>query len=100
MFDIGIWELLIISVVALVVIGPKDFPVFLRTVGRTIGKVKGIARDFQGTMEDVAKDMELEEIRKANRDMTNLGNIDMTSSVQKPDASSENKPKIESTEQS
>jgi sec-independent protein translocase protein TatB len=100
MFDIGIWELLIISVVALVVVGPKDFPVFLRTVGRTIGKVKGIARDFQGTMEDVAKDMELEEIRKANRDMANLGNIDMTSSVQKPDASSENKPKVESTEQS
>lgn len=67
MLDIGIWELVVLAIVSLIVVGPKDFPVFLRTVGRTISKIKGIAREFQNTMEDVATDIDLEKVRKENQ---------------------------------
>jgi len=62
---------------SLIVVGPKDFPVFLRTVGRTISKIKGVAREFQGTMEDVATDMELDKIREANKNISNLESMDI-----------------------
>ncbi len=54
MFDIGFSELLLIGVVALIVVGPKDLPVMFRTVGRYVGKAKSMAREFQRSMEDAA----------------------------------------------
>ena len=56
MFDIGWTELLVIGVVALIVIGPKDLPVMFQQLGRFTGKLRMMAREFQSAMEQAAKE--------------------------------------------
>ena len=56
MFDIGGLELLVIGVIALIVVGPKDLPGMFRTVGRFVGRMRGMAREFQRSMEAAADD--------------------------------------------
>jgi sec-independent protein translocase protein TatB len=64
MFDIGWPELVVIAVVALVVIGPKDLPYALRTVGRFVAKARTMAREFQTHVDDMVREAELDELRK------------------------------------
>ena len=64
MFDIGWTEILILAVVSLFVIGPKDIPKFLGYIGKLIGKVRGITSEFRETVDDAIKNSELEEVRK------------------------------------
>ncbi len=54
MFDLGWTELLVIGIVALIVVGPKDLPGMFRTVGNFVGKAKRMARDFSQAMNDAA----------------------------------------------
>ena len=54
MLDIGWTELMVIGVVALIVVGPKDLPQMFRTVGQFVGRARKMARDFQRAMEDAA----------------------------------------------
>lgn len=56
MFDIGWAEMLVIGVVALVVVGPKDLPKMFHTVGQLMGKARGMAREFQRAMDAAAKE--------------------------------------------
>jgi sec-independent protein translocase protein TatB len=64
MFDVSWGELLIVGAVALVVIGPKDLPAALRTLGQATAKLKRMAAEFQGQFNDAMREAELEEIRK------------------------------------
>jgi sec-independent protein translocase protein TatB len=64
MFDFAWSELALIAVVALVVIGPKDLPRVMRTVATYVRKARAIAREFQGHVEDMVREAELEEVRK------------------------------------
>ena len=64
MFDIGSSELLLIIVVAIVVIGPKDLPRALYKVGQVIGKAKGMARHFRTGVDAMIREAELEELQK------------------------------------
>jgi sec-independent protein translocase protein TatB len=64
MFDIGWSELAVIAVVALVVIGPKDLPKVLRTVGYWMRKVRTIASEFQSSIEQMAREADLDDLRK------------------------------------
>lgn len=64
MFDIGWTELMLIGIVALIVIGPKDLPNMFRTVGNFVGKARRMARDFQRSMEDAADESGLSEATK------------------------------------
>ena len=64
MLDIGWTEILIIAVITLFVVGPKDIPKVLRTMGIWIGKFKSISRDFQNTVHDAVKEAELDEVKK------------------------------------
>jgi len=63
MFDIGWTELLVIAVVMIIVVGPKDLPAMLRTMGRYAGKLKRTANEFRGQFEDAIRESELDEIR-------------------------------------
>lgn len=64
MFDIGMTELLVIGIVALIVVGPKDLPGMFRTLGRFTGKMRGMAREFQRAMEDAADESGVRDIHK------------------------------------
>ena len=64
MFEIGGTELLLIAVVALVVIGPKDLPNALRTVGRSTGKARAMTRHLRSGFDEMMRQAELEEMEK------------------------------------
>ena len=69
MFDIGWSELLIIGVVALVVVGPKDLPKMFRTLGQLTGKARAMAREFQRAMESAADDAGVGDVKRAAQDL-------------------------------
>lgn len=64
MFDIGWMELLVIAVVAILVVGPKDLPRLMRTFGHYAGKVRRMASDFQTQFDQAMTDAELEEMQR------------------------------------
>lgn len=64
MFDIGWAEMMVIAVVAIVVVGPKELPGMLRTFGKTMGKVRRMSRDFQRQFDDALKEADLDDVRK------------------------------------
>lgn len=68
MFDIGYSELLLIAVVALIVIGPKDLPRVMRTVGQWVGRARGMARHFRSGVDTMMREAELEEMEKKWRE--------------------------------
>lgn len=63
MFDIGWSEMALILMVALVVIGPKDLPRVARSVGKWSAKARSMARDFQRSLDDMAREAELQDIK-------------------------------------
>ena len=71
MFDLGWTELLVIGVVALIVVGPKDLPVLFRNVGRWVGKARGMAREFSNAMNEAADEAGVNDIRKGLTAATN-----------------------------
>jgi sec-independent protein translocase protein TatB len=64
MFDIGAAELLVIIIVAVVVIGPKDLPLAMRTAGRWIGKMRRISAHFRSGIDTMVREAELEDMEK------------------------------------
>ena len=72
MLDLGWSEILIIGVVALIVVGPKDLPKMLRTLGQYAGRAKGIARDFQRSMDDAAREADIEELREVKKGLDDM----------------------------
>lgn len=69
MFDIAWSELMLIGAVALVVIGPKDLPKAMRTVGAAVGKVRRMASEFQGQFNDAMREAELHDLKKQVEDV-------------------------------
>jgi len=64
MFDIGWQELFIIAAIAVIVVGPKDLPRAIAQVTKVIRKARGLARDFQNSIDDVVREAELDDLRK------------------------------------
>ncbi|AWK85127.1 Sec-independent protein translocase protein TatB [Azospirillum thermophilum] len=64
MFDIAWSEIMLIAVVALVVIGPKDLPKAIFTLGKWVRKARVVAREFQGHLDDMMREAELDELRR------------------------------------
>lgn len=71
MFDLGWTELLVIGIVALIVIGPKDLPVMFRKVGQFVGKARGMAREFSRAMDDAADQAGVKEVSKTLKAASN-----------------------------
>jgi sec-independent protein translocase protein TatB len=72
MFDIGWSELFLIGVVALIVIGPKDLPLAMRTVARFVRKMRGLGQEFHNAMSEVMREAELDELRRKMQAASNL----------------------------
>jgi sec-independent protein translocase protein TatB len=68
MFGVDSTELLIVAIVALVVIGPKDLPRVMRTVGNWVGRARGMARHFRSGIDTMMREAELEEMEKKWRE--------------------------------
>ena len=62
--EVGATEYLIIAIVALIVVGPKDLPVLLRKLGQFVAKLRGMASEFRASFDEMARQSELDELRK------------------------------------
>jgi sec-independent protein translocase protein TatB len=62
--EIGASELLVIAIVALIVVGPKDLPVLLRRLGQFMAKLRGMAAEFRASFDEMARQSELDELRQ------------------------------------
>lgn len=68
MFDVGWSELVVIGVVALVVIGPKELPGVIRNVGRAVGKLRTMAGDFRAQFDEAMREADLQDVQKTFTD--------------------------------
>jgi sec-independent protein translocase protein TatB len=100
MFDLDISKMIIVGIVALAVIPPKDLPRVMRTVGQAVGKMRRMATEFQGqfmdAMREVEREVDLESVKKefqaineqakvdASFDPVGMMREDMTKAVQSP----------------
>ena len=71
MFDLGWTELLLIGIVALIVVGPKELPVLFRKAGQFVGKIRGMAREFSRAMNNAADDAGVGDISSTIRSAAN-----------------------------
>lgn len=78
MLDVGFSELVVIGVVALIVVGPRDLPAMFQTVGRFTARARSMAREFQRAMDDAAKASGMNEAMKDVRDLTSKKSLGLT----------------------
>jgi sec-independent protein translocase protein TatB len=74
MFDFGLsmGELMVIALVALIVVGPKDLPRMLRMVGRFVTQLRGMAGEFQRHLDSAIREAGIDEVKKEVKSMTNF----------------------------
>lgn len=77
MFDFDAGKLIVIGIVALIVIGPKELPRVLRQVGQAVGKMRRMASDFQGQFMDAMREADLEDIRKDMAKVADSARVDV-----------------------
>ena len=87
MFDIGWGEFLVIGIVALIAIGPKELPTVLRTVGQWVTKLRRMASEFQGQFQEAMREAEMADLKKQvdeiTESATGLANFDPLADVRK-----------------
>ena len=81
--EIGATELMVIAAVALIVVGPKDLPVLMRKLGQFVARLRGMASEFRASFDDMARQSELDDLRREVEAMRNARFVDIV-----PEASS------------
>ena len=91
MFDIGFWELLLIAIVALVVVGPERLPKLVRVAGLWLGKATA---SFQSMRNDISRELRAEELQQALNKTVTMGseNLDAMNSILSPESDPLNTP--------
>jgi sec-independent protein translocase protein TatB len=79
-FGLSMGELMVIAVIALIVVGPKDLPKMLRTIARFVGKLRGMAGEFQRHLNSAIRETGIEEVK---RDVKNMTNFTVTADIGK-----------------
>lgn len=77
MFDIGWTEIAIIGLVALIIIGPKDLPRVLRTLGQWTAKARGLTREFRGHVDEMIRESELDDVKQQFQSIGNTNPSDL-----------------------
>jgi sec-independent protein translocase protein TatB len=74
MFDFGLsmGELMVIAMVALIVVGPKDLPRMLRTIGKFVTQLRGMAGEFQRHLDSAIREAGIDDVKKEVKSMTNF----------------------------
>ncbi len=87
MFELDWGKLVIIGIVALIAIGPKELPAVLRTLGQWMGKIKRMASEFQGQFQEALREAEMADLKKQAEDVqksvTDFANLDPMADAQK-----------------
>lgn len=78
MFDLDVGKILIVGIVALLVVGPKDLPRVLRTVGQVVGKMRRMAAEVQSQFNDAIKEADLDGVKKELGAINDSANIDIS----------------------
>ena len=76
MFDFDIGKLMVVAIVALAVIPPKDLPRVMRTVGQVVGKMRRMAAEFQGQFMDAMREADLDSVRKELEALNEKAKVD------------------------
>ena len=92
MLDIGMSEMVIIGVVSLIVVGPKDLPQMFRKVGTFVGKARGMAREFQSAMHEAAENSGVNDIKSTYNKATNFKDMGLEDLQLGPEYSADLKP--------
>ena len=84
MFGLGWGEVVVIGIVALIAIGPKELPTVLRSLGQWMGKIRRMANEFQGQFQEALREAELTDLKKHAEDITSdISNFDPMADTQK-----------------
>ncbi len=83
MFDIGWGELVVIGIVALIAIGPKELPGVLRTAGQWMGKMRRMANEFQGQFQEALREAEIADLKKEFDNAASAAS-DLTKHIENP----------------
>ena len=82
MFSFGWGEILLIFLVVIIVVGPKDIPKFLRQIGNLSKSIKKISREFKSSLNQIAEETDLKDVKNSITEVTNLSNeLDIKSNL-------------------
>jgi len=87
-------ELFVLALLAIIIVGPKDLPKLMRTVGRVVGQARSMAKDFQRSFDEMGREAELGDLRKEIEDLKSANPMneirkevqDLEADVRSPDA--------------
>ena len=97
MLDVGWTELLVIGALALIVVGPRDLPQLLNQVGRWVGQIKRMAREFQRSLEEAARDSDLGNLKDLRDLKKDIGSLDFRQQAAKAQSYLKQPVKVEPT---